>query len=300
MKMLRNTGQERVVDVLRPLLPGAAQFDLATSRISLYAFAALAQELKAVQSARLIVSAELDPANLLGTDVDRPLRNGLGAPRLAEVFAAWLQASVQVRQAGGGVPQAAAVMRRSPNSASHALLGAFGLTTDGLGLAPGNPLSLVQCSDSADEADAIAQWFDQQWVTLSQHDAGHSLLELLQVIMRRQGALSLYSLILHHVLGSRGDELDEDQIIKAATGIRKTVVWRKLYKFQRDAVVGAIDKLNRFGGCIIADSVGLGKTFEALAVIKYHELRNDRVLILCPKRLRDNWTLYGANDEPLA
>src|SRR3546814_2436834 len=62
-------------------------------------------------------------------------------------------------------------------------------------------------------------------------------------------------------------------------------------------VVGAIDKLERIGGCIIADSVGLGKTFEALAVIKYYELRNDRVLVLCPKRLRDNWTLYKANDR---
>lgn len=71
----------------------------------------------------------------------------------------------------------------------------------------------------------------------------------------------------------------------------------KLFKFQRDGVVGAIDKLNRFGGCIIADSVGLGKTFEALAIIKYHELRNDRVLVLAPKRLRDNWTLYKANDK---
>ena len=74
-------------------------------------------------------------------------------------------------------------------------------------------------------------------------------------------------------------------------------VWKKLYKFQRDGVVGAIDKLERLGGCIIADSVGLGKTFEALAIIKYYELRNDRVLVLVPKRLRDNWTLYKANDR---
>lgn len=75
------------------------------------------------------------------------------------------------------------------------------------------------------------------------------------------------------------------------------MVWKKLYRFQRDAMVGAIDKLERLGGCIIADSVGLGKTFEALATIKYYELRNDRVLVLCPKRLRDNWTLYRANDR---
>ncbi len=89
----------------------------------------------------------------------------------------------------------------------------------------------------------------------------------------------------------------QDKIVKSATGIRNTVVWKKLFKFQRDGVVGAIDKLERLGGCIIADSVGLGKTFEALAIIKYYELRNDRVLVLVPKRLRDNWTLYKANDR---
>jgi hypothetical protein len=94
-----------------------------------------------------------------------------------------------------------------------------------------------------------------------------------------------------------GDELDEERIVKSATGIRNTTVWKKLYRFQRDGVIGAIDKLERLGGCIIADSVGLGKTFEALAIIKYYELRNDRVLVLVPKRLRDNWTLYKANDR---
>ncbi len=79
-------------------------------------------------------------------------------------------------------------------------------------------------------------------------------------------------------------------------------MWKKLYKFQRDGVLGAIEKLERHNGCIIADSVGLGKTFEALAVIKYYELRNDRVLVLAPKRLRENWTIYRGNDRrnPLA
>jgi len=107
----------------------------------------------------------------------------------------------------------------------------------------------------------------------------------------------VYAGILHHLFRDDGEGLDEERIVKSATGIRNTVVWKKLFQFQRDGVVGAIDKLNRFGGCIIADSVGLGKTFEALAIIKYHELRNDRVLVLCPKRLRYNWTLYKANDR---
>ena len=107
----------------------------------------------------------------------------------------------------------------------------------------------------------------------------------------------VYYLTLYHLFKGLGDELDEERIVKSATGIRDTVVWRKLFKFQRDGVIGALDKLERLGGCIIADSVGLGKTFEALAIIKYYELRNDRVLVLVPKRLRDNWTLYKANDR---
>ncbi|MGE0918603.1 helicase-related protein, partial [Trichlorobacter lovleyi] len=122
-------------------------------------------------------------------------------------------------------------------------------------------------------------------------------LKSLKELSEHRDPFTIYTLILHHLFKDQGDELDEDRIVKSATGIRNTIVWKKLFKFQRDGVVGAIDKLNRFGGCIIADSVGLGKTFEALAIIKYHELRNDRVLVLCPKRLRDNWTIYKANDR---
>jgi SNF2 family DNA or RNA helicase len=180
----------------------------------------------------------------------------------------------------------------------QALLGSIGLTTDGLGLAPGNPLSLIQASETPEEALMLSQWFDAQWASLPNDPAARAaILEALNEIARHRDPHLAYALILHHLFASRGDELDEEQIVKSATGIRNTVVWKKLYKFQRDGVVGAIDKLNRLGGCIIADSVGLGKTFEALAIIKYHELRNDRVLVLCPKRLRDNWTLYKANDR---
>lgn len=107
----------------------------------------------------------------------------------------------------------------------------------------------------------------------------------------------LYFLTLYNIFKDFIGELDEENIIKVKTGFKDTLVWNKLYNFQKDGVLGAIDKLERHNGCIIADSVGLGKTFEALAVIKYYELRNDRVLVLCPKKLRDNWTLYTINDK---
>ena len=137
-----------------------------------------------------------------------------------------------------------------------------------------------------------------QWANLpSEPSRKTAVIEALNQIARHRDPHLVYALILHHLFASGSNEFDEEQIVKSATGIRNTVVWKKLYKFQRDGVIGAIDKLSRFGGCIIADSVGLGKTFEALAIIKYHELRNDRVLVLCPKRLRDNWALYKANDR---
>jgi hypothetical protein len=180
----------------------------------------------------------------------------------------------------------------------QAILGSFSLSTDGLGITPSNPLSLIQASETPDESSLLSGWFDAQWAALrTDPGATRGVVEALRSVASHRDPFLIYTLILHHLFWDRGEELDEERIVKSATGIRNTVVWGKLFKFQRDGVVGAIDKLNRFGGCIIADSVGLGKTFEALAIIKYHELRNDRVLVLCPKRLRDNWTLYKANDR---
>ena len=190
------------------------------------------------------------------------------------------------------------VLRDAQGSAQQAALGSFSFSSEGLGVTPGNPLSLIQASESPPEAQMLSQWFDMQWATLKEHpQAKADLIAAVKSLSAHRDATSVYALMLQRLFASSGDGLDEERIVKSATGIRNTVVWKKLYKFQRDGVVGAIDKLERFGGCIIADSVGLGKTFEALAIIKYHELRNDRVLVLCPKRLRDNWTLYKANDR---
>src|ERR1700680_3661468 len=140
-------------------------------------------------------------------------------------------------------------------------------------------------------------FFTSLWNTLPASDHQKAaFLSLLQELADPKAPSLIYYLTLFQIFKDLGDELDEERIVKSATGIRNTTVWKKLYKFQRDGVVGAIDKLERLGGCIIADSVGLGKTFEALAIIKYYELRNERVLVLCPKKLRENWTVYRHND----
>ena len=298
MRIVSNAGTDRVVDLIQPWLRPGHRMDLASEALSLHAFAALADKLSGVTNVRLVLPPEEAELGLFGSDADRAARNRLQGRWLARRCADWLEKAVEVRRADRPVPQGAVVLRNGDGRPGQAVLGSFSFSTDGLGLAPGNPLNLIQASATTEEIQRLSEWFDDHWSALATGDAAKTgVLELLRSAAADQDPHRIYALILSHLFRSGGDELDEDQVVKSATGMRNTAVWKKLFKFQRDGVVGAIDKLDRFGGCIIADSVGLGKTFEALAVIKYHELRNDRVLVLCPKRLRDNWSLYRANDR---
>ncbi|MBI5837661.1 MAG: helicase [Candidatus Eisenbacteria bacterium] len=298
MKLIRNTGTDRVIDLIRTTLGLGNQLDVVTPVLSLFAFAGLLREVEALGRCRLLLPPDNAALAFLGTDADRAARNQLQTRWLAKCLIRWLERKVEIRHAAGPVPQGAFVVRDGDSLPLHALLGSLAFSTDGLGLTPGNPLSLIQASETPEEARLLSQWFDAQWSGLvDDPGAKTAFIDALQSIGGHRDPFRVYTLMLYHLFLERGDDLDEERIVKSATGIRNTIVWKKLFKFQRDGVVGAIDKLNRFGGCIIADSVGLGKTFEALAIIKYHELRNDRVLVLCPKRLRDNWTLYKANDR---
>ncbi len=298
MRIVPNTGADRVVDIVRPWLGTGNRVDLASRTLSLFAFGELAGQLAKMAGARLVLPPEAAELDLLGTDADRAARNRLQTRWLAGQCADWVEKSAEVRKANGAVPQGAIVLRNGDGRTRQALIGSFSFSTDGLGLAPGNPLNLIQASETPEECKRLGVWFDSQWSGLAGDDTAKLLtIDTLRRLAEHRAPSSIYALILHHLFRIEGGELDEDRVVKSATGIRETEVWQRLYRFQRDGVVGAIDKLDRFGGCIIADSVGLGKTFEALAIIKYHELRNDRVLVLCPKRLRDNWTLYRANDR---
>ena len=287
-----------MVDLIQTWLQPGHQIDLASDALSLHAFRELAENLSRMGNVRLVLPHSDEGLSLLGSDADRTARNRLQSRWLASCCADWVEEKVEVRRASRAVPQGAVVLRNGDGSPQQAVFGSFSFSTEGLGLAPGNPFNLIQASETPVESELLSQWFDRQWSSLAEGETDKAcVVELLRSLAAHRDPLSIYAMILHHIFRTKGDELDEEKVVKSATGIRNTVVWKKLFKFQRDGVVGAIDKLNRYGGCIIADSVGLGKTFEALAIIKYHELRNDRVMVLCPKRLRDNWTLYRANDR---
>jgi hypothetical protein len=298
VKLVRNSGTERVIDAIRRALETAQEMDLVTPTFSLFAHAELLAEPPALGKLRLVLPGEEQDLLLLGGPNDRAARNRLQTRWLAGRCSTWLRDHAELRRAAGAIPQGAVILRDGTSKPRLALMGAVSFSTEGLGLTPGNPLGFIHASETPAESEALGEWFDAQWARLPSTAGGQSsLLEALQALAEHRAPAQVYALILHRLFSGHEDDLDEDRVIKAATGIRNTVIWKKLFKFQRDGVVGAIDKLSRFGGCIVADSVGLGKTFEALAIIKYHELRNDRVLVLCPKRLRDNWVIYKANDR---
>lgn len=297
MKLLQNTGNERVIDSLRTWLEPGSTVDLMSPAFSLYAFAETRDLLLKAGQCRILLGDEAAlSGSLFGGTADIAARGKLQGRWLAKVAAEWIKKHAEIRHAAATPPQSLIVV--SANENRRALMGTCAFTTEGLGITPGGQLGLVQASDAEAEARAFSDWFQASWDGLKPKSAApESLTGLLDDAMSQRAPSMLYFKFLFELFKDIGDELDEERIVKSATGIRETVIWKKLFKFQRDGVIGAIDKLERIGGCIIADSVGLGKTFEALAVIKYYELRNDRVLVLCPKRLRDNWTLYKANDR---
>jgi SNF2 family DNA or RNA helicase len=234
---------------------------------------------------------------LRGSKEDRHFRNTLNLSATARECALWFQDKAEVKAVKLPVLQNLFHVENHDGSAI-AIHGSSPFTSAGLGAVPSDGYEMNTCFTTPEETTSLIKWFDSIWSDPdATKDVKGLLLTQLEDIFASKSPELVYFLTLYNVFREYLGELEEDKIIKTRTGIKNTLVWGKLYRFQRDGVLGAIDKIERYNGCIIADSVGLGKTFEALAIIKYYELRNDRVLVLCPKKLRENWTLYTANDR---
>ena len=161
MKFDSNAGQERVIDLLRPGLKPGHQLDIVSPAYSLFAFAEILSDTSNLAHTRLITPPETADLALLGSPADRAARNRLQVPWLARQFAHWIDIKAEVRRAKGAIPQGAMVMRDTLNQPLQAVLGSFGFSTDGLGITPGNPLSLIQAAENPGEAQMLSQWFDQ-------------------------------------------------------------------------------------------------------------------------------------------
>ena len=306
--ILDNKKNGKVGDELRRQLSAGTKLSVMSGHFSIYAFASLKQQLKLVDGARLLLYFS-NPKNDQNEEVSFPLlegdefevryRNQLSQMKIAKECAKWLQEKSQVRTIKS--PQSFGqnlFLVDSPNGDTFAIQGSSAFTSTGLGYSESNRFDMNMCAKDALNTFAISDWFDSIWNDpKASEDAKDLLIKCLDRLTADQTSEFIYFLTLYNLFKDFLQDIDEENIIKSRTGFKDTLVWGKLYKFQRDGVLGAIDKLEKYNGCIIADSVGLGKTFEALAVIKYYELRNDRVLVLCPKKLRDNWTVFTVNDK---
>src|SRR5690625_2187350 len=234
---------------------------------------------------------------LLGELEDRPARNRLTAPAISRQMDEWLEKKVDVKATTDPL-NANYYEIQNPDDVHVAINGSSTFTSTGLGLVPSSSHEMNNAYSDPGQIESLNRWFTQIWGNAGRNeDVKEKLSKELKAIWQPRSPEQLYFKTLLHLFKDSLQLVDEEEVIKTRTGIKDTIVWNKLYKFQRDGVIAAISKIEQYNGCIIADSVGLGKTFEALAVIKYYELRNDRVLVLAPKKLRENWTIYTLNDK---
>ncbi len=187
---------------------------------------------------------------------------------------------------------------RNGNSAD-AILGSSNFTVRGLGLgAKTSNLELNLIVDSKSDMIELKDWFDEVWKDKANvTDVKAEVLGYLSKLYADNSPRELYYKTLIHVLENSLSGQSDGELFGDARNFTGSALWKALYSFQKDGVRAAINKIKKYNGCIIADSVGLGKTFEALGVIKYFELKGQKVLVLCPKRLRENWTVYLSNSH---
>ena len=233
-----------------------------------------------------------------GNEFEIKLRNEMKQAAIAKECAEWLEKKAEIKslkQANPAQPRLVYIENPEDNVSIN---GTVDFTSDGLGITPSNRLDSNMCLYGKDYTIGFLQAFNELWEnTAAVQDVKDKVLEQMRILYKENTPEFVYFVTLYNIFNNYLDELTEDNIVKSRTGFKDTLIWNKLYKFQKDGVMGAIDKIEKYNGCIIADSVGLGKTFTALAVMKYYELRNDRVLVIAPKKLRENWTIYTMNDK---
>lgn len=284
----------RAIDRLRKhLTADAARMDSLSESFSLFVYEVLQDKLADVDLRLLLHNRSLEQFPLNGLEVENLKRARLDQHRVARAFVAWAEQHLQART----------LMRRTRGTWTSVdgpfpyVVDGAGLDAESIGLVASQNLYFPQESTDAGRVAQTIVNFERMWFDdVTTRTVQDGFLDAARALFQNRAPESVYLRILTSLFKDFVEETGEEFTGRGKTGIYDSVVWSKLYRFQRDGVLGAIEKLQRHNGCIIADSVGLGKTFEALAVIKYYELRNDRVLVLTPKRLRENWTIYRSND----
>jgi superfamily II DNA or RNA helicase len=318
MQLLDNINSLLGEDLKKALKPHS-RLMIAAASFSIYAYEALKHELQDIDSLEFIFTQPTfipDEAtdsgkqirrefhipkigrerDFYGTEFEIQLRNKMNQRAIARECADWLRGKARFRSNSGGAPmqQFAVVQAREPAAVYMPL---HGFTAVDLGYRQGNAVSnIVTKFEDPAHTSTFLKLFYQIWNDPHRlEDVTERLCNHIASVYQENAPERIYFLMLYNIFNEFLQDLNQDLLPNDRTGYQETLVWKKLFNFQRDAANGIINKLETYNGCILADSVGLGKTFTALAVIKYYELRNKSVLVLCPKKLADNWLTYNHN-----
>ena len=302
-----NRERGTVGEFLRSQIENGSSLSIVSAYFTIYAFEALKTSLHQINDLRFLFG---EPRFITGLDPDKTekksfiidsnglrLENQLQLKRVARECAQWITDKVEVRSIQESNMLHGKMYHIAKNGVENAILGSSNFTVRGLGLSEaGTNIELNLKVEDRRDLNDLKLWFDELWNDVDRvEDVKEQVLFYLNQVYQNHDPEFIYYKTLFHLFDRYLGDQEGRGLLDEPAQLVDTQIWNALYEFQKDGVKGAINKILNHNGCIIADSVGLGKTYEALAVIKYFELRNDRVLVLCPKKLRENWTLYQAH-----
>ena len=297
-----------VADFLKAKIQSGSRLSVVSAYFTIYAYDALRAHLDQIDhldflfgEPRFIASLDPDKTQKKAFILDGnglQLANRLEQKRVARDCAEWMRQKVNIRSVRHAQLLHGKMYHIANAGVEEAILGSSNFTVRGLGLGAGlNNIELNLEVDSNRDRRDLKVWFDELWNDPALvEDVKADVLQYLAQLYQNHAPEFIYYKTLYHVFENFLADQEKGGLLDQNIKIVDTGIWQALFEFQRDGVKGAINKILKHNGCILADSVGLGKTFEALAVIKYFELKNERVLVLCPKKLSENWLVYRNND----
>jgi len=305
-----NRDRGSVGQFLRDNIKAGSDLSIVSAYFTIYAYSQLKDQLNSINSLKFLFGEptfikSLDPSKTNKRDFkiedDKlviPIENRLTQKAAAKECSDWIQEKVEIKSmVKPNFLHGKMYHITQQSGVEKAVSGSSNFTVNGLGLG-GNPnIELNMLVDNDRDRTDIKQWFTELWndETGLVEDVKAQVLKYLEQLYVENEPEFIYFKTLFHIFENYLDEQKKGGLLTTQTGFFESEIWKMLYEFQQDGVKGAINKILKHNGCIIADSVGLGKTFEALAVIRYFELLNYRVLVLCPKKLSSNWTIYQSS-----
>ncbi|MBQ6305766.1 MAG: DEAD/DEAH box helicase family protein [Bacteroidales bacterium] len=316
MEIINNISKTLKDDLMVEIKP-ESKISIAASCFSIYAFQELKEQLKDIEELRFIFTSPTFTTDkvskqkrefyiprlcrersLYGSEFEIKLRNELTQKAIAKECAEWIRQKACFKS-----NKTNESMTGFANVDKTNYMPLNGFTTVDLGCEKGDSAYTMIVKNDYPSSKDFLSLFDQIWNDSSKLQVvTEDVIDNISNAYKENAPEFLYFVTLYNIFHEFLDDLSEDDLPNEATGFKNSLIWNKLYNFQKDAALAIINKLEKYNGCILADSVGLGKTFSALAVIKYYENRNKTVLVLCPKKLSDNWMTYRSNyvNNPIA